>query len=303
MTKAKRRTDDPSPADSKPASDVRKATRAKRPKSAKPKIVFGLVILIFVVAIVFVRYAKQRQEAYEVEHPTLAHYVMADSLLVGRSDEAAMEEQLEKLNKDGAAQMIVVVEGRLTSGAIAEDTLQIGRRYGIGHAGKNDGIVLLIAAQEKKARIEVGYGLEGVLTDAQSRLIIANDIEPYLAKDDVAGAARHGLDAILTLVHPAPFAQPVVEKSAVEKPGFGQSLGVLLFMLIPVLIGIGVIQTILLAIPATRKRIAASKRWGWFARMTILGGSSRDDERGSSSGSSSSGIGGGGSFGGGGANN
>jgi uncharacterized membrane protein YgcG len=69
-----------------------------------------------------------------------------------------------------------------------------------------------------------------------------------------------------------------------------------------VLIAIGVLQAILLAIPATRRRIAASKRWGWFARVSILGGQSRDEERGSSSGSSSSGLGGGGSFGGGGAN-
>ncbi len=111
--------------------------------------------------------------------------------------------------------------------------------------------MLLIAVQEKKARIEVGYGLEGVLTDAQSRLIIANDVEPYLAKDDVAGAARHGLDAILAVVHPAPFAEPVV-----EKPGLGWLLGVGLFMLILALIVIGILQAILLAIPAARRRIA-----------------------------------------------
>jgi len=134
-----------------------------------------------------------------------------------------------------------------------------------------------------------------VLTDAQSRLIIANQIEPFLEKGDFAAAARHGVEAILALVHPAPFAEPVV-----EKPGLGWLLGVGLFMLIPVLIVIGIIQAILLAIPAARRRIAGSKRWGWFARVRILGGQSGG---GSGSTSSSSGsIGGGGSFGGGGAN-
>jgi uncharacterized protein len=276
-----------------------KKAGTKRSKGPNPKIVFGLAILIFAAAIVFVRYAKQRQDAEYAEHPSLTHYVLTDEgPSLSRADKEPMEEKLEKLDKEGAAQAIVVLNWRVASGAIAEDALRIGRRYGVGHAGKNDGIVLLIAAQEKKARIEVGYGLEGLLTDAQARLIIANDIDPYLAKDDVAGAARHGLDAIFAVVHPAPFAEPVV---VVEKPGIGQSLGMLFFMLIPALIGIGLIQAILLAIPATRKRIAASKRWGWFARVTILGGSSRSDDRGSSSGASSSGIGGGGSFGGGGA--
>jgi uncharacterized protein len=274
-----------------------KATRAKRPKGPNPKFVFGAAILIFAAAGAFIYFGKQRQDAYYAEHPRLTHYVLDDGALLNRQDGSAMEEALEKLNKDGAAQMIVVVKEGPESDAIADEALQIGRRYGIGHAGKNDGIVLLIAAQEKKARIEVGYGLEGALTDAQSRLIIADDIEPYLGKDDVGGAARHGLDAILALIHPAPFAQPVV-----EKPGLGANLVVLMFMLMPVLIGIGILQAILLAIPAKRRRIAASKRWGWFARVSILGDQSSDEERGSSSSSSPSGIGGGGSFGGAGAN-
>jgi uncharacterized protein len=274
-----------------------KATRTKRPKGPNPKFVFGAAILVFAAAGAFIYFGRQRQDAYYAEHPRLTHYVLDDGGLVNRQDKVAMEEALEKLDKDGAAQMIVVARESLESGAIADEALQIGRRYGVGHAGKNDGIVLLIAAREKKARVEVGYGLEGVLTDAQSRIIIADDIEPLLAKDDVGGAARHGLDAILALIHPAPFAQPVV-----EKPGLGANLVVLMFMLMPVLIGIGILQAILLAIPATRQRIAASKRWGWFARVSILGDQSSGKERGSSSSSSSSGIGGGGSFGGGGAN-
>jgi uncharacterized protein len=274
-----------------------KATRTKRQKGPNPRFVLGAAVIIFVTLGVFIYFGRQRQDSYEAEHPHLTHYILADGALVNRHDEVTMEEALEKLDKDGAAQMIVVAEQRLETSAIADEALRIGRRYGIGHAGKNDGIVLLIAAQEKRARIEVGYGLEGVLTDAQSRLIIADDIEPFLVKDDVSGAARHGLDGVLALIHPAPFAEAVVEKQ-----GVGASLVMLMFMLIPVLIGIGILQTILLAIPATRRRIAASKRWGWFARVSILGGQSSGKERESSSGSSSGGLGGGGSFGGGGAN-
>jgi uncharacterized protein len=275
-----------------------KKAATKRAKGPNPRIIFGLAILFFVVAIVFVRYEKHQQDVYEAGHPALTHYVLTDQgPALNSADKASMEEKLARLDKDGAAQAIVVLNDRVMAGAIAEDALNIGRRYRIGHAGKNDGIVLLIAAQEKKARIEVGYGLEGVLTDAQSRLIIANDVEPYLAKGDVPGAAMHGLEAILAIVHPAPFVEPVVEKA-----GVGQSLGMLLFMLIPVLIVIGLLQAILLAIPAVRTRILASKRWGWFARIRVLGGSSGASERETSASSSSNSVGGGGSFGGGGAN-
>jgi uncharacterized protein len=291
---------DRSPADAKWGERAlsAKKTTGKRAKGPNPKIVFGLAILFFVVAIVFVRYEKRQQSAYDAEHPALTHYVLTDQgPALSGADNAAMEDKLAKLDKDGAAQAIVVLNYHILSGAIADDALAVARRYRVGHAGKNDGVVLLIASEEKKARIEVGYGLEGVLTDAQSRLIIADDIEPYLAKGDVAGAANHGRAAILAIVHPAPFAEPVVEPVSV-----GQSLGMPLFMLIPVLIAIGILQAILLAIPSTRMRILASKRWGWFGRIRILGGSSRDNERGTSGGSSSSGIGGGGSFGGGGAN-
>jgi uncharacterized protein len=278
------------------------AAMAKRKsrKGPNPKIVFGSALLFFVVAIILIRYAKHQQAIYGVEHPALTHYVLTDEgPSLSRADTVPMEEKLARLDKDGAAQTIVVLNWRVKSGAIADDALNIGRRYGVGHAGRNDGIVLLIAGQEKKARIEVGYGLEGILTDAQSRLIIANDIEPYLAKDDIAGAARHGLDAILAVVHPAPFAEPA--PPVAEKAGVGWYLAAGLFLLGAASVVLGIIQGLILSIPFVGKRIAASKRWGWFARMSILGGGSRNNDR-ASSGSSSSDIGGGGSFGGGGAN-
>jgi uncharacterized protein len=268
-------------------------TKASNARNAR--IVIGCGVLFLILCAFGIHTARQRQDADAVEHPALVSYVLDEGVGLNRADKIALEDQLQKLDKDGAAQMVVAVNPRVMSTTIAEDALQIGRRYRIGHAGKNDGVVLLIAEQEKKARIEVGYGLEGVLTDAQSRLIIAEQIEPYLDKGDIGAAARHGVEAILAVVHPAAFAEPVA-----KKPGLGWLLGVGLFLLIAVLIGVGIVQAILLAIPGARRRIAASKRWGWFARVRILGGRGRDDERQSTSAAPS--VGGGGSFGGGGAN-
>jgi len=267
----------------------------KARKGASPKIVFGAALLIFAVLGAFLYFGKQRQIADLAEHPKLTHYVMAEGALVSRADEVAIEEQLASLDKDGGAQAVLVVNRRLTAATIADEALQVARRYRIGHAGRDDGIVLLIAANEKKARIEVGYGLEGALTDAQSRLIIANEIEPYLAKDDFSAAARHGVAAIVALLHPAPFAEPVSQNL-----GVGWLLGVGLFMTVMALVFLGGIQAGVLAFPGAAQRIAASRRWGWFARARILGGDSRRQELRESS--SSGGIDSGGSFGGGGAN-
>jgi uncharacterized protein len=271
--------------------------RKPRSRSARNgRIVIGGGFLFLILCGLGVHYARQRQDVYYAAHPPLTDYLLNEGVALDRADKVAIEDQLKKLDADGAAQLVVALAPRVTSATIAEDALQVGRRYRIGHAGKNDGIVLLIAEQERQARIEVGYGLEGVLTDAQSRLVIADRIAPFLDKGDVGGAARHGVEAILAIVHPAAFAEPVA-----EKPGLGWLLGAGLFLLIAALIGVGIIQAIFLAIPSARRRIAGSRRWGWFARVRILGGQSRDDERGSTS-ASSGGIGGGGSFGGGGAN-
>jgi uncharacterized protein len=270
--------------------------RTKASKGANPRRIVGAALLFLIASGIFVYFAKQRQVADLADHPALTHYVLAESDLIGRADAVALEDKLAKLDRSGAAQAIVVAIESLSSATIADEALQIARRYRIGRAGKNDGLVLLIAVQNKKARIEVGYGLEGVLTDAQARLIIANDIDPSLSNGDIGAAARHGLDAILAVLHPAPFA-----KSPPQKLGMGWLLGVSLFIIVIALVLLGVLQGIILAIPGVSGRIAPSKRWGWFARVRILGGQSRGDERDSSSPSSAS-IGGGGSFGGGGAN-
>jgi uncharacterized protein len=270
--------------------------RAKTSRGAHPRRIVGAALLFLIASGIFIYFAKQRQVADLADHPALTHYVLAEGDLISPADAAALEDKLAKLDKSGAAQVVVVANERLSSATIADEALQIARRYRLGHAGKNDGLVLLIAAQDKKARIEVGYGLEGALTDAQARLIIANDIEPFLSKGDVGAAALHGVDAILAVVHPTPFAEP-----APERLGIGWLLGVGLFIVVIALVVLGVLQGIVLAIPGMSGRIAASRRWGWFARVRIVGGQSRGDERGSSSSSSAS-IGGGGSFGGGGSN-
>src|SRR5262249_9031730 len=70
----------------------------------------------------------------------------------------------------------------------------------LGERTKNNGVLLLIAPKEKRVRIEVGYGLEGTLTDALSKIIIANAIAPRFKVNDFDGGVARGVDDIITVL-------------------------------------------------------------------------------------------------------
>jgi len=214
-------------------------------------------------------------------------------------------------------------------GSIAEDAIERARAWRIGHAGRNDGVLLLIAESERKARIEVGYGLEGVLTDAVTRLIIADRMERHLQAGAWTEAARGGVEGVLDVVGQTVVAPNAGRKSGDETDesllwtiviGAGKAILAILFLAVMALffavlalVALGILQTILLAIPGVAPRLKASKRWNWIARPLPVragGGSSGSDSSSdsgwssssSSSSDSSSDSGGGGDFGGGGSN-
>jgi uncharacterized protein len=81
---------------------------------------------------------------------------------------------------------------------ISDYGYRLGRDWGIGSKDKNDGALLIVAPNERKVRIEVGYGLEGILTDGLSSLIIQNDILPKFKEGDMPAGIEAGTDALLT---------------------------------------------------------------------------------------------------------
>jgi uncharacterized protein len=282
----------------------------RKQRANAPQAVFIIAFLALVCAGVAVWYANKRQA--ETPRPSqLTSLVMDEADIIAPYEHANMAAQLEALEAAGGPQIVVATEKRLQGATIAEDGLEHARRWKIGHAGRNDGVLLLIVESERKARIEVGYGLEGVLTDAASRLIIDRRMQAHLTAGEWTEAARGGLDGILEVVHPAGIEPPVDAPYMGSKPSrlhdLGQMAGMALFALVAILIPLGIIQAFVLAIPGVDQRLRRSKRWGWIARWRVLSGSSGG---GSSSGGGGSGggggggaSGGGGSFGGGGASN
>lgn len=130
------------------------------------------------------------------QFPPLTGRVVDRANLISPETEAALTTKLEALERDTTDQVVVVTVPDLQGQPIEDYGYQLGRAWGIGQTGKNNGALLIIARDERKVRIEVGYGLEPVLTDALSALIIHNDILPALREGSYDRGVTAGVDAI-----------------------------------------------------------------------------------------------------------
>ncbi|WP_199554501.1 TPM domain-containing protein [Sandaracinobacteroides hominis] len=148
----------------------------------------------------------------------------------------------EAIEKQTTAQVVVATVPDLQGYEIEEYGYRLGRAWGIGQkreaGGKGDnGVILLVAPNERRVRIEVGYGLEPVLTDALSSVIISQAILPKFRAGDMAGGVLDGFDQIAKQVELPPEQAAANVKAAEARaaqqgpPGGGISLGTILFFL------------------------------------------------------------------------
>lgn len=135
--------------------------------------------------------------AAEIRFPTLSGRVVDDAQLLTPAQEQALTGKLATLEQQTGDQLVVVTLPSLQDQEIEDFGYQLGRHWGIGQKENDGGALLIVAPNERKVRIEVGYGLEGVLTDAYSSLIIRNDILPAFRQGDYAAGIVAGTDAII----------------------------------------------------------------------------------------------------------
>ena len=128
--------------------------------------------------------------------PPLEGRVVDAARLLSPAKEQEVTARLEALERDTTDQVVVVTVPSLQRHEIEDYGYRLGRAWGIGRQDKDNGVLLLIAPDEKKVRIEVGYGLEPVLTDAMSTLIIQNAILPSFRQGDYERGIIQGVDAI-----------------------------------------------------------------------------------------------------------
>ncbi len=105
-------------------------------------------------------------------------YVTDEARILNDSEVTTIQAELAAYEKETSNQIAVVILPSLQGEAIEEVSLQIARRWGIGQQGKDNGILLLIAYEDRQARIEVGYGLEGAVPDVVAKGAIDKDLVP-----------------------------------------------------------------------------------------------------------------------------
>jgi uncharacterized protein len=138
--------------------------------------------------------------AAEPRFPALTGRVVDEANLLSPATRERLSERLAAHEQATGEQVVVVTLASLQGYPIEDFGYRLGRHWGIGQKDKDTGALLIVAPRERQVRIEVGYGLEGRLTDAMSRAIIEQDILPAFRRGDFEGGIVAGTAAMLRVL-------------------------------------------------------------------------------------------------------
>jgi uncharacterized protein len=135
-----------------------------------------------------------------LDFPALSGRVVDQADVMNAQSRSTVEAKLKDLEDKSSIQLVVATVRSLQGGDIETYANQLFRFWKLGEAKKNNGVLLLVAPSEHKVRIEVGYGLEGTLTDALSSVIIQSAIVPRFKVNDFSGGIERGVDGIISVL-------------------------------------------------------------------------------------------------------
>ncbi|WP_290807745.1 TPM domain-containing protein [Aquidulcibacter sp.] len=246
--------------------------------------------------------------AADPKFPVLTGRVVDDANIIPEETEGELIAQLEALEAKSSDQLVVVTVPSLQGFEIEEYGYKLGRAWQIGQGERlNNGVILLVAPNERKVRIEVGYGLEGILTDYYTSEIIRDTIVPAFKAGDMPGGIVAGTAAIeqILTTDPAELQARAARGLKAEAKDSGADLQLIVLILVLIFL-----FNVLPALLMRRTRFRRQSPWG---SGPIILHDWDDDDRGGGGGFGGFGggfggggggggfSGGGGSFGGGGA--
>ncbi len=135
-----------------------------------------------------------------LDFPPLTGRVVDQANVMTPESRSELETKLKDLEDKSGIQLVVATVKSLQGGDIETYANELFRTWKVGQAQKNNGVLLLIAPNEHRVRIEVGYGLEGTLTDALSSVIISSAIVPRFKTGDFSGGISRGVDGIISVL-------------------------------------------------------------------------------------------------------
>jgi uncharacterized protein len=254
--------------------------------------------LILALAIILIAASGTRAEP---KFPPLTGRIVDDAHLLAPADKAAIEADLKALEQKSSDQLVVYTANSLQGYPIEDFGYQLGRAWGIGQKGTNNGVLLIIAPNERKVRIEVGRGLEPQLTDLITGLIIRNRILPEFRRGQFSAGIRAGVQDIKDVM--LGDAEAVKQRASARPPvsrkrqGWGEEFIPLAFLL-GIFIFVLWAQSLPVRQPARNGRY---RRTGYGPPIFFPGGWGGGGGGSGGSGDGGGYSGGGGDFGGGGA--
>jgi uncharacterized protein len=137
---------------------------------------------------------------FAANFPALTGRIVDQANIIPAETRATIEPKLADLEAKSGIQLVVATVASLEGEEIEPYANELFRTWKLGEKTKNNGVLLLVAPNEHKVRIEVGYGLEPTLTDALSKIIITNAIAPRFKTGDFGGGVSRGVDDIVTVL-------------------------------------------------------------------------------------------------------
>jgi uncharacterized protein len=132
---------------------------------------------------------------------------------------SALEAKLRAFEQAKGSQVAVLIVPTTRPEEIEQYSIRVVEQWRLGRGKVDDGVLLLVALNDRRMRIEVGYGLEGALPDATANRIIQQDITPAFRRGDIYGGITVGVDRIMRVIEGEPLPAPEIRPPAAEVPG------------------------------------------------------------------------------------
>lgn len=170
--------------------------------------------------------------AAELKIPSLTGPVVDEMRLLNGRENAEVSAMIRELYQTGAAQMSILISSSLQGYDIETYSIKVAEAWKLGKADTDKGLLLVIAPQERKMRLEVGYGLEGDLTDAFSRRLLDQILRPYFRENQFAEGIRQAVFAVSEKLGASLSAQNSAPTATHQGPRKAKSILHLFFLIL-----------------------------------------------------------------------
>jgi uncharacterized protein len=178
------------------------------------RAIYALVFTLLITGLVSI------SSVFAQDVPVLKQHVTDQTGTLNATQIAELEAELVALEQRKGSQLTVLIISTTGSEALENYSLQVAEKNKLGRKKTDDGILLLIAKDDRKARIEVGYGLEGAVPDALASRIIREYLTPKFRQGDFFGGIKDSLQALTKLIDGEILPEPMTSDQQGSQPDF-----------------------------------------------------------------------------------